>query len=96
MVEIWIRPRREGEEVDHLDSNIDNFALENLEIVTREENWRRRRILNALRKAAVELNDPSLDPINKTPDEMARIYHDLTIGDPGERMEWEMTHHCEC
>lgn len=96
MVEIWIRPRREGEEVDHLDSNIDNFALENLEIVTREENNRRRKILNAMRKAAIELNDPSLDPVNKTPEEMARIYQELDVDDPNAIMEWEMTHHCEC
>ena len=96
MVEIWIRPRREGEEVDHLDSNIDNFALDNLEIVTREENNRRRKILNAMRKAAIELNDPSLDPVNKTPEEMARIYQELDVDDPNAIMEWEMTHHCEC
>ena len=95
MVEIWIRPRREGEEVDHLDGNIDNFALNNLEIVTKEENNRRRKILNALRKAAIELNDPSLDPINKTPEEMARIFHDITIANPKDIMAYEMTHHME-
>ena len=81
MVEIWLRPRREGEEVDHLDGNIDNFALENLEIVTREENIRRRKILNALRKAAVVLHDPSLDPSRKSPAELSRIYHSFTVVD---------------
>lgn len=95
MVEIWIRPRREGEEVDHLDSNIDNFALDNLEIVTREENNRRRRILNAMRKAAVELNDPSLDPVNKTPEEMVRIYREITVDDPAKIMEDDFKHHRE-
>ena len=82
MIEIWVRPRREGEEIDHLDGNIDNFALDNLEIVTREENNRRRKILNAMRKLALELNDPSLDPVNKTPEEMARIYQELDVDDP--------------
>lgn len=81
MVEIWLRPRREGEEVDHLDGNIDNFALENLEIVTREENIRRRKILNALRRAAVVLHDPSLDPSRKSPAELARIYRSFTVVD---------------
>lgn len=95
MMDIWVRSRRAGEEIDHLDGNIDNFTLDNLEIVTREENNRRKSILHAMRRAAIDLHDPSLDPINKTPEEMARIYHDLTIGDPRERMEWEMTHHCE-
>ncbi len=95
MVEIWIRPRREGEEVDHLDSNIDNFALENLEIVPRAENNRRRKILNAMRKAAVDLNDPRLDPVNKTPEEMARIYHDITVEDPEKIMDDDFKHHRE-
>lgn len=96
MVEIWVRPRRRDEEIDHLDGNIDNFALDNLEIVTREENNRRRKILNAMRKLALELNDPSLDPVNKTPEEMARIYQELDVDYPNAIMEWEMTHHCEC
>ena len=91
-----MRPRRRDEEIDHLDGNIDNFALDNLEIVTREENNRRRKILNAMRKLALELNDPSLDPVNKTPEEMARIYQELDVDDPNAIMEWEMTHHCEC
>lgn len=95
MVEIWVRPRREGEEVDHLDGNIDHFSLDNLEIVTKEENNRRRKILYAMRKAAIDLNDPSLDPINKTPEEMARIYEELDITDPNAIIEYEMTHHME-
>ena len=95
MIEIWVRPRRDGEEIDHLDGNIDNFALENLEIVTREENNRRRRILNAMHKAAVELNDPSLDPVNKTPEEMARIYQELDVDDPAKIMEADFTQYRE-
>ena len=95
MVETWLRPRREGEEVDHLDSNIDNFALGNLEIVTREENNRRRKILKAMRKAAIELNDPRLDPVNKTPEEMARIYHELDTDDPNAIMEADFTQYRE-
>lgn len=86
-VEIWIRPRRKGEEVDHLDGNIDNFALENLEIVTREENNRRRKILNAMRKAARDLHDPSLDPKNMSPERLQKIFVTLEVGDPTEMNE---------
>lgn len=86
-VEIWIRPRRKGEEVDHLDGNIDNFALENLEIVTREENNRRRKILNAMRKAARDLHDPSLDPKHMPPERLQKIFATLTVGDPTEMNE---------
>ena len=86
-VEIWIRPRRKGEEVDHLDGNIDNFALENLEIVTREENNRRRKILNAMRKAARDLHDPSLDPKNMSPERLQKIFATLEVGDPTEMNE---------
>ena len=95
MVEIWVRPRRDGEEVDHLDGNIDNFALDNLEIVTREENNRRRKILHAMRKAAKQLNDPSLDPFNRTPAEMAKIYASITVDEPEAIMERDMTRHRE-
>lgn len=95
MMEIWVRPRRDGEEIDHLDGNIDNFALENLEIVTHEENNRRKVILQAMRRAAIELKDPRLDPINKTPEEMAEIYRTLDIDDAEAIMEWEMRHHME-
>lgn len=95
MIEIWVRPRREGEEIDHLDGNIDNFRLENLELVTREENNRRKGILQAMRRAAVDLHDPSLDPVNKTPEEMSEIYRTLDVDDTEAIMEWEMRHHME-
>lgn len=95
MMEIWVRPRRAGEEIDHLDGNIDNFALDNLELVTREENNRRKGILQAMRRAALELHDPSLAPANKTPEEMAEIYRELDVDDAEAIMEWEMRHHME-
>ena len=83
MMEIWVRPRREGEEIDHLDGNIDNFALDNLELVTREENNRRKGILQAMRRAAQTLHDPSLDPRNIEPKRLEKIYATLTVDDPG-------------
>ena len=95
MIEIWVRPRRADEEVDHLDGNIDNFALDNLELVSKEENNRRKSILHAMRKAAINLHDPSLDPINRTPDDMREIYFTLTVDDPDAIMERDMTQHRE-
>ena len=95
MMEIWVRPRRAGEEIDHLDGNIDNFALDNLELVTKEENNRRKGILQAMRRAALELHDPTLDPVNKTPEEMSRIYRELDVDDAEAIMDWEMRHHME-
>lgn len=95
MTEIWVRPRREGEEIDHLDGNIDHFSLDNLELVTREENNRRKLILQAMRRAAIDLHDPSFDPVNKTPEEMSEIYRELDMDDAEAIMEWEMRHHME-
>lgn len=81
MMEIWVRPRRAGEEIDHLDGNIDNFRLSNLEIVTREENNRRKAILQSMRKAAVEYQEPAFDPANKSSQEMAEIYQAFDIAE---------------
>ena len=95
MMEIWVCPRRAGEEIDHLDGNIDNFALDNLELVTREENNRRKGILQAMRRAAIDLHDPSLDPINKTPEEMSDIYRTLDIDATQKIMDDDFKHHRE-
>ncbi len=75
MMEIWVRPRRAGEEVDHLDGNIDNFRLSNLELVTRKENNRRKAILRKLRRASIDLHDPSLDPRNMSPKQLDEIFN---------------------
>jgi len=91
----WERERREGEEIDHINGNIDDCRLVNLRIVTKEENRRCAKILRRLRRAARDLNDPSLDPKNRTPDDMLKIYATLTVCDPQDLMEYEMTHHME-
>lgn len=92
----WIGVRKEGEEIDHINGNIDDCRTVNLRIVTKEENRRCAQILRRLRKAARELHDPTLNPKNMTQEEMARIYQELDVDDPNAIMEWEMTHHCEC
>ena len=91
----WIRPRREGEESDHINGNIDDFRLVNLRIVTKEENRRCAQILRRLRKAAKQLNDPSLDPINIPQPQLLKIFATLTVGDPTKIMEDDFKHHRE-
>ena len=92
----WIGPRPEGHEIDHLNGNIDDWRLCNLQYVTCAENRRRAAILRRLRHAAQALHDPTLDPRNIEPKRLEKIYATLTVGDPKDIMEWEMTHHMEC
>ena len=83
----WIGPRPEGHEIDHLNGNIDDWRLCNLQYVTYAENRRR---------AAQTLHDPTLDPRNIDPKRLEKIFATLTVGDPKDIMEWVMTHHMEC
>ena len=77
----WLRPRREGEEIDHINGNIDDCRLVNLRIVTKEENRRCAQILRKFRKAARDLHDPSLDPINIPQSRLLKIFSTLTVSD---------------
>ena len=95
MIEIWVRPRREGEEIDHINGNIDDCRLINLRIVTKEENRRCAQILRRLRKAAKQLNDPSLDPLNIPQPRLLKIFATLTVGDPTKIMEDDFKYHRE-
>ena len=81
MIEIWVRPRREGEEIDHINGNIDDCRKVNLRIVTKEENRRCAQILRRLRKAEKQLNDPSLDPLNIPQPRLLKIFSTLTVSD---------------
>lgn len=54
-------------EIDHINGNILNWSLDNLEEVTHQENNRRRKILNRLCK---EGKDPTQMPIT----ELKRIF----------------------
>ena len=91
----WIGPRPKGHEIDHLNGNIDDWRLCNLQYVTYAENRRRAAILRRLRHAAQTLHDPSLDPVNKTPEEMSRIYRTLDIDDAEKIMDDDFKHHRE-
>ena len=66
----WLRPRREGEEIDHINGNIDDCRLVNLRIVTKEENRRCAQILRRLRNASVKYNLSELNPRNMSREEL--------------------------
>ena len=91
----WIGPRPDGHEIDHINGNIDDWRLCNLQYVTSAKNRRRAAILRQLRHAAQTLHDPSLDPRNIDPERLAKIFASLTAANPKEIMEYEMTHHME-
>ena len=71
--ETWVGPRKKTDangvkwEIDHINGDIRNWSLDNLEEVTAEENYRRRKILFRLQK---EGKDPSQMPIA----ELKRIF----------------------
>ncbi len=74
MWETWVGPRKKTDadgvkwEIDHVDGNVLNWNLDNLEEITAEENNRRRWILYRLRK---EGKDPTQMPIA----ELKRIFN---------------------
>ena len=70
----WIGERKDGEEIDHINGNIDDCRVVNLRIVTKEENRRCAKILRKLRKAAKQLHDPALDPKNMPQERLLKIF----------------------
>ena len=91
----WIGVRKDGEEIDHINGNIDDCRTVNLRIVTKEENRRCAQILRRLRKAARDLQDPSLDPKNMSQERLLYIFATLTVADPKDIMEEDFKHHRE-
>lgn len=70
----WDRPRAEGEEIDHINGNIDDCRKVNLRVVTREENLRCAKILRRLRKLAKERHDRLLNPCNMPQERLLEIF----------------------
>ena len=66
----WLRARGPGEEIDHIDGNIDDCRLINLRIISAEENDRCAGILRRLRNASVRYDLPGLNPRNMSRDEL--------------------------
>ena len=77
MWETWVGPRKKTDangvkwEIDHINGDIRNWSLDNLEEVTSAENYRRRKILHQLRK---EGKDPTQMPVA----ELKRIFNSST------------------
>lgn len=81
-------PRPDGYQCDHLNGNILDYSAANLEWVTPKENYRRAKILRALRKAG---RDPKTIPY----DELRAIMKSYNVFDPDQNMLRDMTRHCE-
>ena len=73
----WDRTREEGEEIDHIDGNIDDCRLINLRVISAEENDRCAGILRRLRRIAKSREDPILDPRNIKQADLIEIFERL-------------------
>lgn len=107
----WIGSIPAGWQVDHINGDINNWTRDNIRIVTVAENYRCGAILRWLRKKSIDtctltgmqcrvafavvpmLGIERRNAIQKA--EIMEIISKYEIGDPAERMEYEMTHHME-
>ena len=81
-------PRPEGYHCDHLNGNILDYSAANLEWVTPKENYRRAKILRALRKAG---RDPKTIPY----DELRAIMKGYDVLSPERAMQRSIDLHYE-
>lgn len=89
--ETFVGPRTKGMEIDHINGDIMNWSLDNLQEVTPAENRRRARILRILRKTG-------RDPKQMTRAELLDLFahYDFDNLDFDARMSRDMSHHMEC
>ena len=71
----WIGPRPEGMEIDHLNGDITNWSVDNLEYVTPAENRKRSRLLRVLRSVGRE-------PKQMSREELQAIFAKYTFTNP--------------
>jgi len=71
----WIGPRPEGMEIDHINGNILDWSVENLEYVTPAENRKRARLLRVLRSIG-------RDPLKMSREELLSIFSKYTFTNP--------------
>ena len=69
----WLGPIPAGWEVDHINGNILDWTLKNIQIVSVAENRKRAVILRARRMVARQDNDPSKDPKNMSSEELLQL-----------------------
>ncbi len=98
--ETFVGPRTKGMEIDHINGDMMNWSLDNLQEVTPAENRRRARILRILRNTG-------RDPKQMTRAELLDLFAHYSFDNfatnppPGlspfdARMEHDMSHHQEC
>jgi len=84
----WFGPIPEGHQVDHINGDILNWSVENLEIVTPAENVKRAKLLRVLRSVG-------RDPKQMRQTELLAIFEKYEFADPATIMEEDMTRHRE-
>ena len=86
--ETFIGPRTKGMEIDHVNGNITDWSLANLEEVTPAENRKRAKILRAMRAAGT-------DPTTIPPARLKTIFARYDLMDGAEQMSRDISRHCE-
>ena len=71
----WIGPRPQGMEIDHVNGNILDWSVENLEYVTPAENRKRARLLRVLRSIG-------RDPLKMSREELLEIFRKYEFVNP--------------
>ena len=71
----WKRKRRKGEEIDHINGNIDDCRAINLRIITKEKNLWCGGIIRRLRNASKKYDLPLMNPVNRTPQDMLELFY---------------------
>ena len=70
----WQKAREAGEEIDHVNGNINDFRSKNLRVIGAKENDRCGGILRRFRNASVRLNEPRLNPVNIPQEKLLEIF----------------------
>ena len=86
--ETFVGPRTKGMEIDHVNGNMMDWSLANLEEVTPAENRKRAKILRAMRKAGT---DPTTIPQSR----LKAIFARYDLMDGAEEMSRDISRHCE-
>ena len=86
--ETFVGPRTKGMEIDHVNGNITDWSLANLEEVTPAENRKRAKILRAMRAA-------DTDPTTIPPARLKAIFARYDLMDGAEQMSRDISRHCE-
>ena len=75
----WLGPIPAGWEVDHINGNILDWTLLNIQIVSVAENRKRAVILRARRMVARQDNDLSKLPENMKPEELLALFNAYNV-----------------